>query len=51
MKNDKQSSPGDGIRSLKTSNVFRLLNFELYTKPVSYSNNTHRKVFNFDLIL
>lgn len=24
---------GEGIRSLKTSNVFRTLNFELYTKP------------------
>ena len=26
---------GEGIRSLKTSNVFRTLNFELYVKPVS----------------
>ena len=26
---------GEGIRSLRTSNVFRTLNFELYVKPVS----------------
>ena len=26
-------SPGDGIRSLETSGVFRTLNFELYTRP------------------
>ncbi|KAK9743898.1 protein of unknown function (DUF4500) [Popillia japonica] len=28
-----ESSPGDGIRSLKTSRAFRIVNFELYTKP------------------
>lgn len=27
--------PGEGIRSLKTSSAFRVLNFELYAKPVS----------------
>ena len=26
--------PGEGIRNLKTSNVFRAVNFELYAKPV-----------------
>ncbi|XP_067008495.1 small integral membrane protein 8 [Anabrus simplex] len=25
--------PGDGLRSLKTSGVFRAVNFELYVKP------------------
>lgn len=29
-----ESSPGDGIRSLPTSRLFRVVNFELYTKPV-----------------
>ncbi len=29
------SEPGEGIRSLKTSGVFRAVNFELYAKPVS----------------
>lgn len=29
------AAAGEGIRSIKTTNVFRLLNFELYTKPVS----------------
>ena len=37
LKNAKPSeqAPGEGIRKLKTSNVFRTLNFELYVKPVS----------------
>lgn len=30
-----EAKPGDGIRSLQTSRVFRIANFELYTKPVS----------------
>lgn len=30
-----EPAPGDGIRSLKTSKIFRVVNFELYTKPVS----------------
>jgi hypothetical protein len=28
------ATPGDGIRTLKTSGVFRAVNFELYAKPV-----------------
>ena len=28
--------PGEGIRNLKTSNVFRAVNFELYAKPNKY---------------
>ncbi|BET01682.1 unnamed protein product [Nesidiocoris tenuis] len=28
-----EPKPGDGIKSLKTSNVFRVVNFELYTAP------------------
>jgi hypothetical protein len=31
---DKEVKPGDGIRSMKTSNVFRVVNFELYSTPV-----------------
>ncbi|XP_037929289.1 small integral membrane protein 8-like isoform X2 [Teleopsis dalmanni] len=27
------STPGDGIRAVRTTSVFRLLNFELYAKP------------------
>lgn len=27
--------PGDGIQSLRSTNVFRAINFELYAKPVS----------------
>jgi hypothetical protein len=29
-----KQTPGEGIRSLKTSAAFRALNFELYAKPV-----------------
>lgn len=35
-------NPGEGIRSMRSTGVFRLINFELYTKPVriiaEYSN-------------
>ncbi|VVC92493.1 unnamed protein product [Leptidea sinapis] len=30
VSNDK---PGDGIRSMRTSTAFRVVNFELYAKP------------------
>lgn len=29
--------PGEGIRSMRSTGVFRAVNFELYAKPVSYS--------------
>ena len=32
-----ETSGGDGIRSLKTSGVFRAVNFELYAKPVNWA--------------
>lgn len=31
---EPQQAPGEGIRSLKTTGVFRAVNFELYAKPV-----------------
>ncbi|KAJ1525029.1 hypothetical protein ONE63_009875 [Megalurothrips usitatus] len=33
MKKPIDPAPGEGIRSLKTTNVFRVVNFELYAKP------------------
>lgn len=36
MEDKNQPSPGDGIRSLKTSRIFKAANFELYVKPVKY---------------
>ena len=33
MKKTQEPAPGDGIRSLRTTNVFRVVNFELYAKP------------------
>lgn len=35
MTKPQEAAPGDGIRSMKTTNVFRVVNFELYAKPVS----------------
>ncbi|XP_053696092.1 small integral membrane protein 8 [Sabethes cyaneus] len=34
-KNTQKSAatPGDGIRSMRSTNVFRAINFELYAKP------------------
>lgn len=32
---EKEAAPGDGIRSLRVSNLFKAANFELYVKPVS----------------
>ena len=31
------SKPGEGIRSIRTTNLFQIINFELYAKPVSWS--------------
>ncbi|EDW40591.1 GL25326 [Drosophila persimilis] len=33
MSDGKEQKPGDGIRSMRSTGVFRLINFELYTKP------------------
>lgn len=30
---ESQQAPGEGIRSLRTTGVFRAVNFELYAKP------------------
>ncbi|KAG8338101.1 small integral membrane protein 8 [Homalodisca vitripennis] len=30
---EKERAPGEGIKSLKTSAAFRVVNFELYTAP------------------
>ncbi|KAL0269519.1 UNVERIFIED_CONTAM: hypothetical protein PYX00_007223 [Menopon gallinae] len=35
-KDGKAPAPGDGLRSIRTTNLFRALNFELYTKPNTF---------------
>lgn len=30
----KSAQPGDGIRSMRSTSLFRAVNFELYAKPV-----------------
>lgn len=37
MIDKKNPAPGDGLRSVRTTTLFRAVNFELYTKPVSFS--------------
>ncbi|CAH1971635.1 unnamed protein product [Acanthoscelides obtectus] len=32
-KETKPSAPGDGLRSIRTTTLFRTINFELYSKP------------------
>lgn len=32
---NKKYAPGDGIRSLQSTSLFRAVNFELYVKPVN----------------
>lgn len=32
-KNTRETTPGDGLRSLRSTTLFRAINFELYTKP------------------
>lgn len=33
-KNARETTPGDGLRSLRSTSLFRAINFELYVKPV-----------------
>ncbi|XP_057672685.1 small integral membrane protein 8 [Diorhabda carinulata] len=33
---EKNSAPGDGLRSVRTTALFRAVNFELYTKPNAF---------------
>jgi hypothetical protein len=33
--NATTNNPGEGIRSMRSSTLFRITNFELYAKPVS----------------
>ena len=32
-KNVRETTPGDGLRSLRSTSLFRAINFELYVKP------------------
>jgi len=32
-KNTRETTPGDGLRSLRSTTLFRTVNFELYVKP------------------
>ncbi|KAJ8920879.1 hypothetical protein NQ315_015672 [Exocentrus adspersus] len=33
MANKNNPAPGDGLRSVRTTSLFRAVNFELYTRP------------------
>lgn len=34
-RSELKHQPGDGIRSMRSTTLFRAVNFELYAKPVS----------------
>ena len=53
LKNTKPSeqAPGEGIRKLKTTNVFRTLNFELYVKPVSILNKLEFFIYIYRVVV
>lgn len=36
---------GEGIRSIKSTSLFRAVNFELYAKPVSIINNNDNLIY------
>jgi hypothetical protein len=38
MSDKKAPAPGDGLRSLRATGIFRVVNFELYAKPVSITS-------------
>jgi hypothetical protein len=38
MSDKKTPSPGDGLRSLRSTGIFRVVNFELYARPVSITS-------------
>jgi len=35
----RETTPGDGLRSLRSTTLFRAVNFELYVKPVRWITN------------
>lgn len=53
-KSQEPKNPGQGIRSMRSTSVFRLINFELYTKPVriivKYSH-MHSNVYIYYLLI
>lgn len=43
-KEARKPQPGDGIRSMKSSYAFRLINYELYVKPSKNNFNIFLKM-------
>lgn len=44
MSEKKNATPGEGLRSVRTTTLFKAVNFELYVKPVS----THLNIPKFN---
>lgn len=40
----KKYQPGEGIRSMRSTSLFRAVNFELYAKPVSITSNSNNEL-------
>lgn len=54
MSDKKAPAPGDGLRSLRSTGIFRAVNFELYAKPVSITskpNTSNMFLFLYVLIV
>lgn len=38
MSKSNEAAPGDGLRSVRTTSLFKAVNFELYVKPVRFEH-------------
>ena len=43
---EPKAAPGSGIRSLDSTTIFRIANFELFVKPVIFFGNSFLTLFN-----
>lgn len=44
-KEPRKPQPGEGIRSMRSSYAFRMINYELYAKPSNYLKKKIIKIF------
>lgn len=49
VKDIPKAKPGDGIRSMQSTPLFRAVNFELYAKPVREPNRNPNRMQRFQL--
>lgn len=49
-KNTREAAPGDGLRSLRSTMLFRAVNYELYVRPVRLINAITLKQCFFEIL-